>query len=306
MQAKNQFSRRQIRIKIFQILYGNGHIEDYQTGEQSKNFLKGMNDTERAFTALALFITKVIDYTLIYANRKASKYIRTEADNIDIALTQVEFLENLKNNTSFTEAIKEGKLQHIYPDDLVKNTFLKLKGTEEYKAFHENKADSQALENLILRTAEYSIDTDERASEFFDEKFINWEDDIEVIQRWLTLLIKQPHKIIFRNTLTQEKKEFAEELIDAYYSKQEYLNKLIAPKLKNWDADRVAVIDLILIRLGLSELLFFPEIPIKVSINEYIDIAKMYSTDQSGQFINGVLDNLKKELEKEGSLRKHS
>lgn len=306
MQAKNQFSRRQIRIKIFQNLYGNGAVEHYEAGDQRRNFLKGMNDSETAFAALTLFIVKVFDYTLIYANKKASKYIQTEADKVDTELATIPFLVDLKNNASFTEAIKTSKLLHIYPDELVKNTFLKLIKTEEYQAFHANKNDAQALENLILRTAEYTIDTDELASEFFDEKYINWEDDIEVIQRWLALLIKQPQKIVFRNTLTQEKKDFAQELMDAYYTKQDYLNKLIAPKLKNWDADRVAVIDLILIRMGLSELLFFPEIPVKVTINEYIDIAKMYSTDQSGQFVNGVLDNLKRDLEKEGSMRKHA
>lgn len=306
MQAKNQFSRRQIRIKIFQILYGNGHLEDVEEVDYGKVFLKGMNDSESAFTALALFITKVFDYTLIHANRRASKYIQTAEDVVDTSLTEVNFLSGLKNNASFAESIKANTLQFIFPDELIKNTFNKLKDTEEYKAFHADKLSATALENLILRVAEYTIDTEEHASEFFDEKFINWEDDIEVIQRWLTLLIKQPKKIVFINTLTEEKKFFAKELLNAYYTKQEYINELIAPKLKNWDADRVAFIDLILLRLGLCELLFFPEIPIKVSINEYIDIAKMYSTAQSGQFVNGVLDNLKRDLEKQGELRKHA
>jgi N utilization substance protein B len=80
--------------------------------------------------------------------------------------------------------------------------------------------------------------------------------------------------------------------------------ELIRPKLVNWEAERVAIIDLILLRMGVCELLYFPTIPTKVTINEYIDLAKMYSTPQSGQFVNGVLDNLLKELSNEGKIRK--
>jgi N utilization substance protein B len=80
--------------------------------------------------------------------------------------------------------------------------------------------------------------------------------------------------------------------------------ELIKPKLKNWDAERVAIIDLILLKMGVAELLYFPTIPTKVTINEYIEIAKNYSTPQSGQFVNGVLDNLLKELVSANKIRK--
>ncbi len=303
MQAKNQFSRRQIRIKIFQLLYSAGSELDNGNGGIKKVFLKNMNQTETSFAALSLFILKVFQYSLIYANRNASKFIATN-EVIDTDVASIPFIEKLKENASFTQAIKDNVLQHIFPDDLVRATFLHLKETEEYKLFLTDKNNPALIENLILRAAEYAIDTDERASEFFDEKFIHWEDDIEVIQRWLLLLIKQPSKIIFQNTLTAEKLTFAKDLLETYAEKFDFLNSQIAPRLKNWDADRVAVIDLILLRLGLAEILFFNEVPVKVSINEYIDIAKMYSTDQSGQFVNGVLDNIKKDLEKKGELRK--
>ena len=80
--------------------------------------------------------------------------------------------------------------------------------------------------------------------------------------------------------------------------------ELIEPKLNNWDKERVALIDLLLLRMGVCELLYFPTIPTKVTINEYIDIAKQYSTPQSGQFVNGVLDNILKDLVKEGKIQK--
>jgi len=98
--------------------------------------------------------------------------------------------------------------------------------------------------------------------------------------------------------------EFAHELLVAYFEKKEVVFQLIEPKLVNWDAERVALIDLILLHLGICELLYFPSIPVKVTINEYIDLAKSYSTMQSGQFINGLLDNVRKELTAENKITK--
>jgi N utilization substance protein B len=86
--------------------------------------------------------------------------------------------------------------------------------------------------------------------------------------------------------------------------KEEFCTELIAPKLNNWDKERVAMIDMLLLRMGVCEFLYFPTIPTKVTINEYIDIAKQYSTPQSGQFVNGVLDNILKDLVKENKVVK--
>jgi N utilization substance protein B len=86
--------------------------------------------------------------------------------------------------------------------------------------------------------------------------------------------------------------------------KKEYTLELIKPKLNNWDSDRIALLDMIIIQMGICELLYFETIPTKVTINEYIDLAKDYSTIQSGQFINGILDNIHKELLTEGKINK--
>ena len=86
--------------------------------------------------------------------------------------------------------------------------------------------------------------------------------------------------------------------------KSAYSLELIKPKLKNWDADRIAALDLIILQMGVCEFLYFETIPTKVTINEYIDLAKAYSTVQSGQFVNGLLDNIHKELTAENKIHK--
>jgi N utilization substance protein B len=93
-------------------------------------------------------------------------------------------------------------------------------------------------------------------------------------------------------------------LLTTAIEKKDYCLELIKPRLKNWDADRIAQLDMIIMRLGVCELLYFETIPAKVTINEYIDLAKEYSTPQSGQFVNGLLDNIHKEIEQQGNLNK--
>ena len=93
-------------------------------------------------------------------------------------------------------------------------------------------------------------------------------------------------------------------IIPEALDKKEVTLDYIKPKLKNWDPDRIAVLDMILMRLGVCEFLYFETIPPKVTINEYIDLAKDYSTAQSGQFVNGILDNIHKELVQDGKMQK--
>ena len=89
-----------------------------------------------------------------------------------------------------------------------------------------------------------------------------------------------------------------------FIDKKDYLSEVIKPKLKNWDPERIAMLDMILMQLGVCELLYFETIPPKVTINEYIDIAKEYSTEQSGHFVNGILDNIHKELLSQNKIHK--
>ncbi|MCU0389007.1 MAG: transcription antitermination factor NusB [Chitinophagaceae bacterium] len=93
-------------------------------------------------------------------------------------------------------------------------------------------------------------------------------------------------------------------MLETVINRRGQLDELIKPKLKNWDPERLAQLDTILLEMGVCEFLYFETIPIKVTINEYIDLAKEYSTQQSGQFVNGILDNLRKELESNNQIHK--
>ena len=137
-----------------------------------------------------------------------------------------------------------------------------------------------------------------------EEHFINWDDDAEMMNVLVQNFLQKPGTYNFNEIVSKEKWDFAKTLLETTLDKKEVSMELLKPKLKNWDAERIAALDLIIIQMGISEFLFFETIPTKVTINEYIDLAKDYSTPQSGQFINGILDNIHKELTAEGRINK--
>ena len=137
-----------------------------------------------------------------------------------------------------------------------------------------------------------------------EEHFMNWDDDSDMVVQLFKSYLQKPGSLDFKNIVSGDKWEFAKNLLTTVLDKSEHLESLVVPKLKNWDAERIAQLDMILMKMGVAEFLYFETIPPKVTINEYIDIAKEYSTQQSGQFINGILDNVHKELAQEGKLHK--
>ena len=137
-----------------------------------------------------------------------------------------------------------------------------------------------------------------------EEQFIHWDDDAEMMNQLVLNFLSKPANTNFTDILSKEKREFAQSLLKTVLDKKEVCLELIKPKLKNWDAERIAALDLIILQMGVCEFLFFETIPTKVTINEYIDLAKDYSTVQSGQFVNGLLDNIHKELSAENKIVK--
>ena len=145
---------------------------------------------------------------------------------------------------------------------------------------------------------------DETFENYAEELFTNWDDDIEMVQQLLLNFLGKPQSFNFQEIVSKEKNDFAKGLLQTVLEKKETVMELIKPKLQNWDAERIATLDMILMQMGVCEFLYFETIPPKVTINEYIDLAKDYSTPQSGQFVNGILDNIHKELMTENKMLK--
>ena len=180
-----------------------------------------------------------------------------------------------------------------------------LTDTPEYKTYIGTSSREKPDEKKII---EFILNDLLLANEVFvshiEENFSNWDDDGEMVVQLLTGYIQKPGGINFNQMMSLDKEQFAYNLLQTVLEKSEHLQALIIPKLKNWDPERIAQLDMIMMKMGVAEFLFFETIPPKVTINEYIDLAKDYSTQQSGQFVNGILDNIHKELVQQGKMQK--
>ena len=300
-------SRRNIRVKVMQTLYSIDSMNgDVKPGESVSILTKKIEQSRQIFTYLVYFITEVARYSETDARQKASKHLPTTADlNINTKIAGNELLWKIVQDVSFIAAVAELKPQHIMDNDLLKKTYLQLVSSPEYAAYIEeqsrnNKLEKEMLEfiftNLMLPNEDFITHV--------EEHFIHWDDDAEMMHSIVLSYLGKAGQQNLNEFLSTEKKDFAKNLLNTVLDKHEHTLELIKPKLNNWDADRIAALDLILLQMGVCEFLYFETIPTKVTINEYIDLAKAYSTPQSGQFVNGLLDNIHKELESENKLEK--
>ena len=302
-------SRRNIRIKVFQSIYELDQQYDTVNPDLSKKVLDDkILETGALLAASTHLMFLLAEYVLIHANQKASKYTATHDDlNVNKKLAGNIILQQLKKNNSFSESVKLHKVASLFDDELIKKLFHVLLESDVYKQYilteERTSAEEKAILQFIIKNCIFS---NEFASSFLSEQFLSWFNDAEMIEAWMDKILTSAASFNFNKLISADKLEFAHELLQVYYDKKDFVFALIEPKLVNWDAERVALIDLILLHLGICEMLYFPTIPVKVTINEYIDLAKSYSTLQSGQFVNGLLDNVHKDLVNENKLHKET
>lgn len=258
------------------------------------------------FAICLLYIVRVAQYAEISAQQKANKYLPTNEDlNVNIKIAQNTFMLELLANDSLQKRVKESHLEQHISQDWIKKMFQSLTISEPYKEYISTIERNNKAEKAIFRHIWFGVLLqNEKMVEYFDDEMPGWEDDAELMVNMMENFFHMTAFPDFGQLLSFEKTKYANDLLATTVDKKDFCMDLIKPKLQNWDADRVATIDLILLCMGITELVFFETIPTKVTINEFIEISKMYSTRQSGPFINGVLDNIYKELERENKIKK--
>ena len=300
-------SRRNIRVKVMQTLYSAETAQgEMKPGEPQKILQKHFDLTRGLLVYLLYVLAEVARYAETDALKKASKHLPTEADlNINVKLAGNELLWKILSDESFKQALKEDKPELQADKEMIRKIYLHLVDTPEYKQYITEQSRNSKTEKQLL---EFIFSTLMMPNENFtsqaEEYFTNWDDDCEVVNQLVLNFLQKPGTYNFMEIISKEKMNFAKELLQTAIDKKELALEMIKPKLKNWDPDRIAVLDMILMQMGVCEFLFFETIPPKVTINEYIDLAKDYSTPQSGQFVNGILDNIHKDLLKDEKMHK--
>ncbi|HUR67322.1 MAG TPA: transcription antitermination factor NusB [Chitinophagaceae bacterium] len=311
-------SRRNIRVKVMQTLYTVASLE-HEPGNKSEknkepqNILEAhFNQTRSLLIYLSWFLTEVGRYAERDAHQRASKHLPSTEDlHVNTKIAGNELLWKMLGDPALKEQFSSVRPELVYRNskdpnnDLLRKTYYQLSETAEYKKYISQEARDRSEEKKII---EFILNDLLLANENFvshiEENFTNWDDDGEMVVQLLVAYLQKPGSYNFKQMLTPDKEQFARNLLQTVLEKNEHLQSLITPKLKNWDPERIALLDMILMKMGVSEFLYFETIPPKVTINEYIDLAKDYSTPQSGQFVNGILDNIHKELVQQGKMTK--
>ncbi len=277
-------------------------------GEPVRLLQKQFDQTRQLLTYILHFITEVAWYAETDARNRASKHLPSAADlEVNTRIAGNQLLWKILEDTSLKAALEDDKVERFLDKELVRKVYLELVNTPEYEQYihaesREYKQEKAILEfiytNLLIGKEEFTS--------HLEEIFNNWDDDCEMVHQLVQQYLAKPGSFNFQLMVSPEKMDFAKSLLNAVLDKGDITLEMIKPKLKNWDPERIATLDMILMQMGVCELLYFETIPPKVTINEYIDLAKEYSTPQSGQFVNGILDNIHKDLVRDNKLHKVS
>ncbi|HEY6953616.1 MAG TPA: transcription antitermination factor NusB [Flavisolibacter sp.] len=300
-------SRRNIRVKVMQTVYTLSTLEgEVKPGEPIKLLQRHFEQSKDLLIYLTHFLTEVAGYAETDAYNRSNKHLPSKEDlNVNTKIAGNEVLWKIKENVSFQQAYGKSKPDQRIDKELVKKTYHRLVESPQYKEYIQTNERVHPQEREIL---EYILNelmlSDEVFISHIEENFINWDDDAEMVIQTLRNFIQKTSSANFTEVISSDKWEFAKSLLNTLLEKEKHLESFIVPKLKNWDPERIAALDMIIMKLGVAEFLYFETIPPKVTINEYIDIAKEYSTQQSGQFVNGILDNIHKELVQQNKLHK--
>lgn len=301
-----------IRIKVLQIVYsyyqnGNG---DLKVAENELLFsLQKSYDLYHYFLLLIIEVTNLQGRIL---DIRKNKYIPTQEEmNPNTRFIENRFAAQVAGNEALQKYVAEQGISWSNDEEFIKSVLEEILASEVYAEYLQNTDDSYETDRefwrLVLKKV---ICGNERVEEYLEDKSIYWNDDIEIIETFALKTIKKfeekkgSKQALLPMFKDMEDKAFAIKLFRQSILKGKEFRERIDKHMKNWESERIANMDLIIMQVALAEILSFPSIPINVTLNEYIDAAKYYSTPKSSTFINGILDSIVNELKKEKLLLK--
>lgn len=306
-------NRRHLRVKVVQTLYAYSLTEDKDIKTFEKALLKNVDEVYEMYIWTLNLLDEVSDYVLIDAEGRANKFLPTEKDlSLTTKLSTNTFIESLRQNPQYAEGVKKYKISWSFDPEIVRTVFLQLKDSEAYLEYLQQEDRSIGTEKDIIKHIFKKIILKSPVIEqVFEEKFINWPVDKEVLQALIAKTFKNfSSEDPRRNKLAEitqnwnDDSDYIVELLGKTIRNTNEYQKLISDKTKNWESDRIALMDTLLMRMAICELVNFPSIPVKVTINEYIEISKVFSTLKSNTFINGILDKILGDLNQQGRIQK--
>jgi N utilization substance protein B len=309
----NMLNRRHIRIKVMQILYSFKGTESDDLMRYDRFLLKSIDSMLDLYFVLMSLMIEVHKQAESFIDKSQQKHLATKEDkNPNRKFLNNEVLLQLKTNETLVDIIKDRSLNFWELDnEYVDLIFKTLLNSDLYKDYMSTKTSTfKEDKDFVVDFFKEIIAPNDKLYDYLEDKNITWVDDLPVVNTALVKLLRK-NKLNVSNqyfipTLLKddEDKDFALALLKKTILNLSLYSEEIENKTQNWDKDRIANIDFVLLQMAICEFQKFPSIPVKVTINEYIEIAKEYSTPKSSIFINGVLDKIVKEYTEKRILNK--
>lgn len=301
-------NRRHIRIKVMQSMYAFKGTESDDILKEQKFLLHSLDGMYDLYLSLMALLTELHKKSKDHNEKLQKKLVKTHADkNPDLQFQNNQLLGIISGNTMLQEAIAKRKLNFWDLDfEYVDIIFKAILNSEIYKNYTEHgdtsfKKDKQ----FVLDIFSEIVAPNDKLYDYFEDKKLTWVDDLPVVNTAILKIIRKlkltsPETALLPDLYKDEDdKEFAKELLKKTFLNNSKFTEEISNKTTNWDSERLASLDGVLLKMALCEFQKFPSIPQKVTINEYLEIAKEYSTPKSSLFINGILDKIVKEYQSE-------
>jgi transcription antitermination protein NusB len=305
-------SRRIIRTKVLQVLYAYYTSTEKSLNNTEKELFFCIGKSYELYHYLLILVLEMADYAEQRIEIRKNKHQPTQDDlhpNTKFISNQV--IRQLRENRHLKAYLNQKKLSWVNHPELVKDLYQFLVESDFYKEYiadpnysflDDRKFVDKIFNNIILLT--------EDLYDVLEEQSIYWNDDMEFVVTMISKTIKKfnPHSDSDQSLMPLFKDEddriFARDLLRKAIINHDEIRELIKEHSSNWDLDRIAFMDILIMQLAITEFLYFPSIPTKVTLNEYIELSKFYSTEKSRNFINGILDKTLKDLKKSEKINK--
>ncbi|MSP69149.1 MAG: transcription antitermination factor NusB [Bacteroidetes bacterium] len=307
-------NRRYLRIQAMQALYGFFQSESADVPSGERDLMRSIDKTYELYIYLLLIFEELVRVASNSIEIGKEKHLPTPEElRPNLRFVNNKLIAQLLNHKKLKKEAAIHKITWQSDDELslTRKMWEKLKVSDEYKTYMSSDIDSFARDQeLVINIFKTFIADDEAFEQFLEEKNMHWPGDLNMavapgIIRTLESANETREPVLaplFKDP--EEDKQFILELFRKTIIYNDRCEKLISDKTKNWEVDRIAVMDVILMKMAISELLHFSSIPVKVTLNEYIEISKTYSTPKSKQFINGILDKIVIDFKKDGTMQK--
>lgn len=306
-------SRRYLRIKTMQALYAHSMKPNEDVLSAQNTLVKTVKNSYVLFLWLFSILPEVTFYRKNKLEDLRNKHNPTAEDlNPNTKFVDNEVIAQIEDNVTLQPLFKTHHIDWSNDGDFIPRLFHIIEEKDFYKEYMENPSRSyEEDKKLVLDIIEQILGEDDHIRWFFSEKDTNWLDDYdEALMMFYKNVSKFKQKDGNENKIqplykdAKEDEQFLRDLFKKTVQHEDEYEELIEAKLQNWELERVIGMDILLMKMAICEFLEFPTIPIKVTMNEYIDMAKLYSSDKSQKFINGILDRLIVDFKAEGKIVK--